>query len=486
MLRFAHRLENTDLSPLKLLLGIFSPLALYLLLRFLPQFDGHWHHVNLHFYVGTAVLALAAVVAIAMGVIGSRLRNVQVLLVSLAFLSLAVVFGMHTLSTPGFVLGMNRVVGVTVQLSVTLTALWLFASSLASSNTFIQQVSRLHSYLLPLWTGLLVSAGFVIFMNPELAALIPADVNPLNFVLGFVTLELFVVVSWRYWQSYGYTRAPLQLSLVYSAGWLAVAQLIVLTSELWNASWWLYHLLFVMATASAVTGLLLHYGRKNIAASLLGLRNTTPMERLEAALSPGVLALIEKTESHDPYTAGHNQRVAMYAVQLGEKMNLVPQQLRVLAQAGAVHDLGKIHISTAILNKPDKLSPEERAIIEEHPVKGWQLAKRLGFMPAELAIIRHHHERFDGTGYPDKLVGETIPLLARITAVADVYDALTSERAYRKPWTKERANQFLVENAGTQFDPACVEAWLELQKDDEPVEVPELEDAAIGQALAAV
>lgn len=485
-MRFSLKLENTHLSTLAPLLGIFAPLVLYILLRSLPHYDQHWHLVDLHFYIGTIIFTLATIVAMAMGVIGSRLRNVQVLLISLAFLSLATVFGMHTLATPGFLLQANRIVGVSVQLSITLTALWLFASSLSSSNAFIKQLSRLHTYLLPLWTGLLVGVGLLGFLNPTLAALIPADTNPLKFILGFVTLELFVLVAWRYWQSYTYTRAPLQLSLVYGVGWLAVAQIIIVTSNVWDASWWLYHVLFVMATVSAVVGLVLHYGRKNIAASLLGLRNTTPMERLEAALSPGVLALIDKTESHDAYTAGHNQRVAMYAVQLGEQMDLVPQQLRVLAQAGAVHDLGKIHISTDILNKPDKLTPEERLIIEEHPVKGWQLAKRLGFMPAELAIIRHHHERWDGTGYPDKLAGAAIPLLARITAVADVYDALTSERAYRKPWSTEKTNQFLIENAGTQFDPSCVEAWLELQKDDKPVELPEVEIATTGQALAAV
>ncbi len=474
---FANKLENTRISPLKPLLGILAPLVLYLLLRIFSHYDHHWHLVDLHFYVGTAVLALAAMSAVAMGVIGSRLRNVQVLLISLAFVSLATVFGLHTLATPGFILQDNRIVGVTVQLSVTLTAFWLFASSLPSSNPFIKQLSRSHKYLLPFWTGLLVSAGCVVFLNPSLAALIPVDANPLKLLLGFISLELFVVAAWRYWQSYTYTRAPLQLSLVYASGWLIVAQIIVVTSNLWDASWWLYHVLFVMAAASAVVGLVLHYGRKNIAASLLGLRNTTPLERLEAALSPGVLALIAKTESHDAYTAGHNQRVAMYAVQLGEKMNLVPQQLRVLAQAGAVHDLGKIHISTDILNKPNKLTPEERALIEEHPVKGWQLAKRLGFMPAELVIIRHHHERFDGTGYPDKLAGEAIPLLARITAVADVYDALTSERAYRKPWTKERANTFLLDNSGTQFDPACVSAWVALQTQDDIAELPEPEIA---------
>ena len=193
---FAHKLENAQISPLKPLLGILAPLVLYLLLRAFPHYDHHLHLVILHFYAGTAVLALAAISASAMGIIGMRLRNVQVLLISLAFISLATVFGMHTLATPGFILAENRIVGVTVQLSITLTALWLFTSSLASSNTMIKQLSRLHTYLLPLWLGLLTSAGIVVFFNPELANLLPVDTNPLKLGLGLISLELFVVVAW--------------------------------------------------------------------------------------------------------------------------------------------------------------------------------------------------------------------------------------------------------------------------------------------------
>jgi hypothetical protein len=473
-----QNLENTTVSPVFPIFWTLAPLALYLLLRALPHYDHHWHLVKLHFYAGSTVLILAAFVSVVIGVIGTRLRNVQIIFASLAFLSLAAVFGMHALSTPGFILGMNRIVGVTVQLSIMLMALWLFASSLPSSNPFIKSLSHVHTLLVPGWTTLLLGAGILVFMNPELAALLPVDSNPFKFALGFISLELFVFVAWRYWQSYSYTRAGLQLAIVYSAGWLMVSQIIILTSNLWNASWWLYHVLFVMATLAVVIGLLAQYGRKSLMTSLLGLNNATPIARLEAALSPGVKALIEKTEDHDAYTAGHNQRVAMYAVQLGEKMGLKPAQLRVLAQAGAVHDLGKLHVPTEILNKPDKLTPEERLVIEQHPVTGWEFAKRLGFMPAELEIIRHHHERYDGAGYPDKCSGEAIPLLARIMAVADVYDALTSERAYRKPWSKERANRLLLEEAGKQFDPACVEAWLELQKEETPAEEVGLEPSS--------
>jgi putative nucleotidyltransferase with HDIG domain len=164
-------------------------------------------------------------------------------------------------------------------------------------------------------------------------------------------------------------------------------------------------------------------------------------------------------ESRDIYTAGHNFRVALYALRIAEEMSVSPELCRALVTGAIVHDVGKIHIPNDILNKPGKLTEEERKIIESHPVRGYQLCKNLGFMQEELGIIRSHHERMDGQGYPDRLSGEQIPFLARIVAVADVYDALTSERAYRQAWTHEEAMYYLRIHKGTHFDPAVVDAW---------------------------
>lgn len=165
------------------------------------------------------------------------------------------------------------------------------------------------------------------------------------------------------------------------------------------------------------------------------------------------------TESKDVYTAGHNLRVTLYAMEIAEELQLPPDQLRALSQGTIIHDIGKLDIPDEILNKPGRLTEEERAIIEQHPVRGYQMCRRLGFMKEELEIIRSHHEKWNGEGYPDRLAGEEIPRLARIVAVADVYDALTSDRAYRKAMSQEQAMAILRENKGTHFDPECVDAW---------------------------
>ena len=147
-------------------------------------------------------------------------------------------------------------------------------------------------------------------------------------------------------------------------------------------------------------------------------------------------------------------------------MGQPPEQLRALAQGGIIHDVGKLEVPDQILGKPGRLTPEERAVIEKHPVAGFEMCKRLGFLPDELAIIRHHHERWDGTGYPDRLRGEQIPLLARVLSIADVYDAVTSTRSYRAAWSHDRAMALILEESGRAFDPACVAAWVRMMAEE--------------------
>jgi HD-GYP domain-containing protein (c-di-GMP phosphodiesterase class II) len=156
-------------------------------------------------------------------------------------------------------------------------------------------------------------------------------------------------------------------------------------------------------------------------------------------------------------------RVAQGAFDLGTSLRLPPEDLRVLAQGGIIHDVGKMQVPDEILNKPGPLSKEERKAIEYHAIAGYELCARLGFMAPELAVIRSHHERLDGKGYPDGLTLEQIPLLVRILSVSDVYDALTSARAYRPAWPEAEALNYLQENRGTQFDPELVDAWVKMR-----------------------
>jgi putative nucleotidyltransferase with HDIG domain len=164
-------------------------------------------------------------------------------------------------------------------------------------------------------------------------------------------------------------------------------------------------------------------------------------------------------DEQDPYTAGHSRRVAGHAVMIARKMGLSREEVNKVRAAAAVHDIGKLRVPSKLLDKPATLTTEEFEIVKRHATEGAEIAACLG--DAELcAIVRHHHERFDGAGYPAGLPGEQIPLGARIIAVADTFDALTSIRPYRLATPHKRALDVLVSASGTQLDPVAVRAFL--------------------------
>lgn len=176
-------------------------------------------------------------------------------------------------------------------------------------------------------------------------------------------------------------------------------------------------------------------------------------------------ALMLAMEARDSYTRGHTERVTKYAMQLARMLKLSRDEVEILRYASEVHDVGKIGIPDFILNKPGKLSPSERSIIELHPVKGAQMLEPLDFLRNAIPVVRHHHERYDGLGYPDKLSKDKIPILSRIIACADAYDAMTSERSYRKrKLSTEEALLEIKNNAGTQFDPHIANLFVKAMK----------------------
>jgi putative two-component system response regulator len=176
--------------------------------------------------------------------------------------------------------------------------------------------------------------------------------------------------------------------------------------------------------------------------SLLRLKQRTDeLERAESVL----FALAQSIEGKDPYTHGHCERLAEYSARLGEQLGLPEDQITALRRAGIVHDVGKIAVPDAILLKPGRLTPDEWRIIREHPVVGERICAPLKSFRFVLPIIRHHHEKLDGSGYPDGLSGEAIPVTARVLQMVDVYDALTTERPYKKAFTITDALQTMKE-----------------------------------------
>lgn len=171
-------------------------------------------------------------------------------------------------------------------------------------------------------------------------------------------------------------------------------------------------------------------------------------------------ALIKALEAKDFYTRGHSQRVTRYSVAIGQDLGLPPDQIRELRRAASLHDLGKIGVRDAILNKPGKLTDEEIGEVLRHPEMATRILSPIPFFRKLLPSILHHHERFDGLGYPGRLKGKEIPLDSRIMAVCDAYDAMTSDRAYRAALPAEDAAAEILRCSGAQFDPEIVSVFL--------------------------
>ena len=171
-------------------------------------------------------------------------------------------------------------------------------------------------------------------------------------------------------------------------------------------------------------------------------------------------ALAEAVDKRDPYTSKHSQRVRAISVDIGRELRVSAQELEALEWGGLLHDVGKIGVPDSVLLKQGKLTREERITMNAHPVLGAQIIGPVDRLAPELPVIRHHHEWYNGSGYPDRLMGDEIPRLARVLHVADAFEAMTADRPYRKVLSTEQALSELRKFAGVQFDPECVDAFV--------------------------
>ncbi len=183
-------------------------------------------------------------------------------------------------------------------------------------------------------------------------------------------------------------------------------------------------------------------------------------------LFQAILALSNAVDAKDRYTSGHSRRVAEYARMIATRMGKSAQEIADIYFAGLLHDIGKIRIPEEIINKPGKLTDDEYALINIHPISGYHIIKNISSDNIFRDAVKFHHERYDGRGYPNGLSGENIPEVARIMAVADSYDAMASNRSYRKSLPQAVVRAEIEKGKGTQFDPAIADIMLELIDED--------------------
>ncbi len=225
-------------------------------------------------------------------------------------------------------------------------------------------------------------------------------------------------------------------------------------------------------------GLLLGYAQTTAVA----LQKLVLRENLETNLVNTISSFVIALESKDPYLKGHSARVSLYSGEIAKVMAMTTTDVVLYSRAGLLHDLGKLVMLDNILRKPRQLTEEEFELVRSHPVVGDKILKPLRFLSCEAKAVRHHHERYDGKGYPDGLAGEDIPLIARVVTVADAFDAMTSDRPYRDKRPIEAALEEISRGARTQFDPVAADAFVKIpvarlelisrQFDLRPVETP--------------
>jgi HD-GYP domain-containing protein (c-di-GMP phosphodiesterase class II) len=205
-----------------------------------------------------------------------------------------------------------------------------------------------------------------------------------------------------------------------------------------------------------------------VAAELQSLRYAEDVRRLyhqlRRSICQSLLGLANALEAKDPYTRGHSERVGACSRRLGQALGLPPEEIETVTQAGLLHDIGKIGVPEAVLRKRAGLAADEWALMRQHPIIGAQIVAPFEFFAGGALVIRHHHERWNGTGYPDGLAATAIPLGARVVAVADVFDALTSDRPYRAALSRDAALAYVAAEAGHTLDADVVAALLGLAR----------------------
>jgi HD-GYP domain-containing protein (c-di-GMP phosphodiesterase class II) len=421
-----------------------------------------------HFYLVSAVSLLAAVMACLLAIATVQIGLYRVLFLALGFASMGGLFAVHGLTTPGILVPnlFGRHAGSAVGLSAFLS---LAVPAVFFAVTYLPGFSALERRL-PFWpAGWLVALlvvgvsayGAVSIGRTEAIAELPLSTPPLSDAIAAGSTLLLLFAGARQWRSYRVARLGTQAALATAFVLLAEAQVAMVVFPVWSAGWWLYHLLMLAGVALALRALAIERlaGRslRSIWEAALELEVRVGVEEIDV---DAVAALVAAVEVKDRETQGHNRRVAELAVRIGRQLGMKALELRVLARAGLLHDVGKLGIPDAILQKPGALDAAEWEAIRAHPEIGTRILNRTGRFKRELLAVLYHHERMDGSGYPHGLSGEAIPIEARIVAVADTYDVLTSDRPYRRARSQEEAVRVLREEAGPHLDPRVVDALL--------------------------
>jgi len=439
-------------------LALAGPAAVLGFLLARPEYDVPLPSATGYFYAVTFVSLLGVAVSAGIALGSGRLRDARAFFLIVGLFGVSGISLIHAVATPGVLVATPPWEGLAARLSLVAGSVAFLLSTVRWGQAGDARLSVLGRRVLIV----LALSGLALAVPPRSALLGSASTGAP--VMALLALAMFIVAGGRYLNEYRVSANPGHAALAAAMVYFAEAQVALWLSPAWTLSWWGSHVLILVGFLASVTGFGLTSARRRSPSGLVeALFLTETLNRLEASSAEAIVALIAAVEARDRYTDGHSARVSQMAVLTGEAMHLPGAALRGLERAGLIHDVGKLTVPDAILRKPGRLTPEEYEVVKQSPLRGNEVIGRMASLREELPGVLHHHEWYDGSGYPHGLRGGDIPLAARILAVADVYDALTSERSYRGALSEDEALAHLRQMAGTQFDPAVVEAFVRIE-----------------------
>jgi HD-GYP domain-containing protein (c-di-GMP phosphodiesterase class II) len=453
----------------RLLLPFGLPVMLLCVLRASPQLDFVYHNVHFHLVVVSSIAAWALLVAVAASRAAAYSATPGPVWLAFGCIGVGVFMLIHGLMTPGVVGNQpNMWVGRAPYLAITFFAVGLALAGRPRNARTSQFATRQAIPMLAGTISVLLALLLVLVRNQTLlwgARLFPGETQARS-VLTVLAIGLLLPVAVVHWRRWRLGHDSVQYSLSFAALMAAAAMLSLQVGVSGRLSWWDYHVFLFFGFGCAAYAVWLRYQRTHTVDSVLASTfEHDQFTHLIEGYPEALRILVKAVEVKDAYTHGHSERTARVAVQLGMHLQVGADTLRILARGGYLHDVGKISIPDDVLNKPSALTDDERALIETHPRVGGELVSPVALLREVLPAVVHHHERWDATGYPDRLGGRDIPLVARIVAVADVWDAMTSDRSYRLGYPPEVALGHIISGRGTHFDPRLVDAFVALAAD---------------------
>lgn len=446
------------------MVALAAPLVMFGFFKLFPEYDHSWGTQSFHFWVVSAASLMSAAACLLLILSARSMRETRIMFLALSFFALAMFFSVHGLGTPGYLFDQPYAALQRSPWLATLAA-GVFATLSVIGIPRLSEGMRLRSAQAVFGVSVVVVTGYfgMGMVSPDWLAGFPTQAEWFQNFLTVTTISLLCFAAFRYYQSYQFARLPGQLAVAVGLVFLAEAQISLDFGVFWAYSWWMYHGLFLVAFGTVLFGWGWEVVRaKDGNAIAEGLAMRDALSAMNRGRPADLVSLADQIENHDLETFRHVDRVAAFAYAIGRELGFNATRLRELVLGAQMHDVGKIGLPPYILQKAASLTDDEWAQIKLHPGKGYEIMQRVRNLAGISFIVRHHHEHFDGSGYPDGLSGDDIPLESRIVSVADTFDAMTSTRPYRPALSVEEARAELNRVSGAQLDPSLVAILIKL------------------------